>query len=204
MKSVRLLPQGTQSLEDVLSMGKLKNNREGLGYDVLSTNVDDWYFDSGCSKHMIDNSLMFTDLIDCRIGQVTFGDEVKGNVIGKGNIDLLEAPKLKNVRLVEGLSANLIRKQIKTSHKVNDQGSLKHVLELLHLELMGHMQVDSLGGKRYVLTIVDDYSRYTWNVSDDEEVFCSKDLNNRVEKSPTDSFDKVQESPYMNSADISD
>ncbi|KAA0062616.1 gag-pol polyprotein [Cucumis melo var. makuwa] len=108
MKSVRLLPQGTQSLEDVLSMGKLKNNREGLGYDVLSTNVDDWYFDSGCSKHMIGNSLMFTDLIDCRIGQVTFGDEVKGNVIGKGNIDLLEAPKLKNVRLVEGLSANLI------------------------------------------------------------------------------------------------
>lgn len=38
---------------------------------------------------------------------VTFGG-VKGNVIGKGNIGLPNTLKLNNVRLVEGLSANLI------------------------------------------------------------------------------------------------
>ncbi|KAA0035442.1 putative mitochondrial protein [Cucumis melo var. makuwa] len=40
-------------------------------------------------------------------GSVTFGG-VKGNVIGKGNIGLPNTLKLNNVRLVEGLSANLI------------------------------------------------------------------------------------------------
>ncbi|KAA0050149.1 hypothetical protein E5676_scaffold163G001040 [Cucumis melo var. makuwa] len=33
MKLVRLLTPGTQSLEDVLNMGKQRSNREGLGYD---------------------------------------------------------------------------------------------------------------------------------------------------------------------------
>ena len=36
------------------------------------------------------------------------------------------------------------------------------VLELLHMDLMGPMQVESLGGKRYVFVCVDDFSRYTW------------------------------------------
>jgi hypothetical protein len=35
------------------------------------------------------------------------------------------------------------------------------VLELLHVDLMGPMQVESLGGKRYAFVVVDDYSRYT-------------------------------------------
>ena len=35
-------------------------------------------------------------------------------------------------------------------------------LELLHMDLMGPMQVESLGGKRYAFVVVDDYSRYTW------------------------------------------
>ncbi|KAA0068057.1 retrotransposon protein, putative, Ty1-copia subclass [Cucumis melo var. makuwa] len=30
------------------------------------------------------------------------------------------------------------------------------------MDLMGPMQIESLGGKRYVLVVVDDYSRYTW------------------------------------------
>ncbi|KAK2369702.1 secreted RxLR effector protein [Trifolium repens] len=36
------------------------------------------------------------------------------------------------------------------------------VLEVLHMDLMGPMQVESLGGKRYAFMVVDDYSRYTW------------------------------------------
>ena len=30
------------------------------------------------------------------------------------------------------------------------------------MDLMGHMQVKSIGGKRYVLVVVDDFSRCTW------------------------------------------
>nr|GEU83572.1 hypothetical protein [Tanacetum cinerariifolium] len=35
-------------------------------------------------------------------------------------------------------------------------------LYLLHMDLYGPMRVESINGKRYVLVVVDDYSRYTW------------------------------------------
>ncbi|GJU95852.1 retrovirus-related pol polyprotein from transposon TNT 1-94 [Tanacetum coccineum] len=43
-------------------------------------------------------------------------------------------------------------------------------LELLHMDLCGPMRVASINGKRYILVIVDDYSRYTWVY-----FLCSKD-----------------------------
>nr|GEZ82993.1 hypothetical protein [Tanacetum cinerariifolium] len=35
-------------------------------------------------------------------------------------------------------------------------------LHLLHMDLCGPMRIASINGKRYVLVIVDDYSRYSW------------------------------------------
>ena len=35
-------------------------------------------------------------------------------------------------------------------------------LELLHVDLMGPTRTESLGGKGYIMVIVDDFSRYTW------------------------------------------
>nr|GEV60103.1 putative ribonuclease H-like domain-containing protein [Tanacetum cinerariifolium] len=35
-------------------------------------------------------------------------------------------------------------------------------LELLHIDLCGPMQVASINRKKYILVIVDDYSRFTW------------------------------------------
>ncbi|GKF49187.1 retrovirus-related pol polyprotein from transposon TNT 1-94, partial [Tanacetum coccineum] len=40
--------------------------------------------------------------------------------------------------------------------------SSKRWLQLLHMDLCGPMRVESINGKKYVLVIVDDYSRYTW------------------------------------------
>ena len=37
-------------------------------------------------------------------------------------------------------------------------------LELLHIDLMGPARVQSLGGKKYILVVVDDFTRYTWVV----------------------------------------
>ncbi|KAA0034930.1 putative gag-pol polyprotein [Cucumis melo var. makuwa] len=54
------------------------------------------------------------------------------------------------------------------------------VLELLHLDLMGPMQTESFGGKKYALVVVDDYSRFTWIRirSDHGKEFDNEDLNN--------------------------
>ena len=35
-------------------------------------------------------------------------------------------------------------------------------LELLHLDLIGPTRIESLGGKRYIMVVVDDFTRYTW------------------------------------------
>nr|GEY05573.1 retrovirus-related Pol polyprotein from transposon TNT 1-94 [Tanacetum cinerariifolium] len=40
--------------------------------------------------------------------------------------------------------------------------SSKRRLQLLHIDLCSPMRAASINGKRYVLVIVDDYSRYTW------------------------------------------
>ncbi|KAK2449666.1 hypothetical protein QL285_008838 [Trifolium repens] len=48
------------------------------------------------------------------------------------------------------------------SHKKVRHTVTTRNLELLQMDLMGPMQVESLNGKRYVLVCVDDYSRYTW------------------------------------------
>ena len=37
-------------------------------------------------------------------------------------------------------------------------------LELLHIDLIGPTRVQSLGGKKYSLVVVDDFTRYTWIV----------------------------------------
>ncbi|GJZ82919.1 retrovirus-related pol polyprotein from transposon TNT 1-94, partial [Tanacetum coccineum] len=40
--------------------------------------------------------------------------------------------------------------------------STESKLELLHIDLCEPMKVASINGKKYILVIVDDYSRYTW------------------------------------------
>ena len=38
----------------------------------------------------------------------------------------------------------------------------KRVLELIHMDLMGPIQTESIGGRRYIFVLVDDFSRFTW------------------------------------------
>ena len=35
-------------------------------------------------------------------------------------------------------------------------------LELLHVDLMGPTRTESMVGKRYIMVVVDDFSRYSW------------------------------------------
>nr|GEV21265.1 putative ribonuclease H-like domain-containing protein [Tanacetum cinerariifolium] len=47
-------------------------------------------------------------------------------------------------------------------HKSKTAFALNKPLYLFHMDLCGPMRVESRNGKRYVLVVVDDYSRYTW------------------------------------------
>ncbi|GJU42065.1 retrovirus-related pol polyprotein from transposon TNT 1-94 [Tanacetum coccineum] len=52
-----------------------------------------------------------------------------------------------------------ILKQAYASHKAKNVVSMTKCLELLHMDLFGPSAVQSYGGNRYTLVIVDDYSR---------------------------------------------
>jgi transposase InsO family protein len=55
-------------------------------------------------------------------------------------------------------------KQTRASHKKTSGILTSRNLELLHMDHMGPTRTASLGGKRYILVIVDDFSRYSWAI----------------------------------------
>ncbi|GKF43792.1 retrovirus-related pol polyprotein from transposon TNT 1-94, partial [Tanacetum coccineum] len=59
-------------------------------------------------------------------------------------------------------SACALGKISKKPHKPKSEDTNQEKLYLLHMDLCGLMRVASVNGKKYILVIVDDYSRFTW------------------------------------------
>nr|GFA58901.1 retrovirus-related Pol polyprotein from transposon TNT 1-94 [Tanacetum cinerariifolium] len=55
-----------------------------------------------------------------------------------------------------------LKKGKKASHPLKTKNSNKEILSLLHMDLCGPMRTKSINKKRYVLVIVDDYTRFGW------------------------------------------
>ena len=53
-------------------------------------------------------------------------------------------------------------KQTKAKYPGTQTLVTSKLLELLHLDLMGPTRTESLGGRRYIMVVVDDFTRYTW------------------------------------------
>ncbi|GJS76461.1 retrovirus-related pol polyprotein from transposon TNT 1-94 [Tanacetum coccineum] len=53
-------------------------------------------------------------------------------------------------------------KSTKKPHTPKSEDTNQEKLYLLHMDLCGPMRVASVNGKKYILVIVDDYSRFTW------------------------------------------
>ncbi|GJZ18094.1 retrovirus-related pol polyprotein from transposon TNT 1-94 [Tanacetum coccineum] len=82
------------------------------------------------------------------------------NLLSKYDI-VIGLPKLKFVKDHIFSSCELRKEKCKT-FKTKTTPSSKRRLQILHMDLCGPMRVESLNGKKYVLVIVNDYSRYTW------------------------------------------
>jgi hypothetical protein len=53
-------------------------------------------------------------------------------------------------------------KMIVASHSSVNIVMIEHPGQLLYLDTVGPSRIRSMGGKWYILIIVDDYSRYSW------------------------------------------
>ncbi|GKD69612.1 retrovirus-related pol polyprotein from transposon TNT 1-94 [Tanacetum coccineum] len=59
-------------------------------------------------------------------------------------------------------SACTLGKSTEKPHKPKSEDTNQEKLYLLHMDLCRPMRVASVNGKKYILVIVDDYSRFTW------------------------------------------
>ncbi|GKF50014.1 retrovirus-related pol polyprotein from transposon TNT 1-94, partial [Tanacetum coccineum] len=59
-------------------------------------------------------------------------------------------------------SACAMGKSKKKPHNPKSEDTNQEKLYLLHMDLCGPMRVASVNGKKYILVIIDDYSRFTW------------------------------------------
>ncbi|GJS35487.1 putative ribonuclease H-like domain-containing protein [Tanacetum coccineum] len=100
------------------------------------------------------------------------------NLLSKKDI-VIGLPKLKYVK-DQLCSSCEVSKAKRSSFKSKTVPSSKGRLNLLHMDLCGPMRVASINGKKYILVIVDDYSRYTWTLflrSKDETPEVLKDFS---------------------------
>jgi hypothetical protein len=107
------------------------------------------------NKATIDDS----ELWHQRLGHLNFSDMLK--IASKDVVKGL--PKMEKTG--KGICGPCqLGKQTRAAYKKTSGIQTSKNLELLHMDLMGPIRTASLGGKRYILVIVDDFSRYTWAI----------------------------------------
>nr|GFA08845.1 hypothetical protein [Tanacetum cinerariifolium] len=84
------------------------------------------------------------------------------NLLSKKDV-VIGLPKLKYVK-DQLYSSCKLSKAKRSSFKLKVVSSSKGRLNLLYMDLCSPMRVASINGKKYILVIVDDYSRYTWTL----------------------------------------
>ncbi|GJZ30701.1 retrovirus-related pol polyprotein from transposon TNT 1-94 [Tanacetum coccineum] len=91
-------------------------------------------------------------------------------------------------------------KSKKHTHTSKAKNTNLEVLNTLHMDLCGPMQVQTINGKKYILVIVDDYSRCIRTDKDTE--FVNKDLIAYYESVGNFHQKTVPRTPQQNGADV--
>nr|GEZ14705.1 hypothetical protein [Tanacetum cinerariifolium] len=100
-------------------------------------------------------------------------------------------------------SACAMGKGKKKSHKPKSKDTNQEKLYFLHMDLCGPMCVESVNGKKYILVIVDDYSRFTRVPvhriqKDNETEFVNQTLREYYEQDGISHETSVARSPQQN------
>jgi hypothetical protein len=101
-------PDLNSPAENVKVWKKKESDKCGL---VLSTQrqMNPWYIDNGCSKHMTGDKGKFLSLSERKSGNITFGNDAPGKIKGKGMVSLSNGKgKSQDVLIVDGLKNNLL------------------------------------------------------------------------------------------------
>ncbi|KAL5579940.1 hypothetical protein UlMin_012382 [Ulmus minor] len=87
---------------------KNRNHVEKALCVVDSIDKSDWYFDSGCTKHMTGDIRNFYSLDDFGTGTIIYSNGEISNILGIGQVDTTGLPSMNKVCYVDKLTVNLI------------------------------------------------------------------------------------------------
>nr|GEX68140.1 retrovirus-related Pol polyprotein from transposon TNT 1-94 [Tanacetum cinerariifolium] len=120
-----------------------------------------WYLDSGCSKHMTGDRSRLLNFVKKFIRTVRFENDHFGAIMGYGDYVVSESV-ISRVYYVEGLGHNLfsVGQFCDSDLEVAFRKHSCYVRDTNGVDLGGRLQ--TINGKKYILVIVDDYSRFTW------------------------------------------
>nr|GEW31160.1 integrase, catalytic region, zinc finger, CCHC-type, peptidase aspartic, catalytic [Tanacetum cinerariifolium] len=121
-----------------------KHSQEILEYVV---HIVLWYLDSGCLKHMTRDHSRLRNFMKKFIEIVRFENDHFGAIMRKHSCYVHDTDV---VELIKGKSK-------KHTHLPKAENTNLEVLNTLHMDLCG-----TINGKKYILVIVDDYTRFTW------------------------------------------
>ena len=145
--------EGSEIIEKQSKRVMLKSERKGEMYPLNLNPIRGKPAICLLSKAHIDESwlwhrrLSHLNFID--INKLVLGDHVRG-------LPLLNYDK-------EHLCAACeMGKQIRKSYPTCINTKIFEALELLHIDLCGPSAIESFGGSKFILVIVDDFSRFTW------------------------------------------
>nr|GEV68719.1 hypothetical protein [Tanacetum cinerariifolium] len=157
-------------------------------------NIDDkGYWDSGCSRHMTDNILIFLSM-SLMMDDMCYLDKKEERLLASvdehmlwhrrlGHLNFKTMNNLVRNNLVKGLPSKcfendhtcvacLKRKQHKASCKTKLVNSVSKPLHTMHMDLFGPTSISSLNHKWYCLVVTYDFSR-----CDNEGEFKNKEMN---------------------------
>ncbi|GJZ73096.1 retrovirus-related pol polyprotein from transposon TNT 1-94 [Tanacetum coccineum] len=137
-----------------ISSGSIYDGSEVMMVMSVETLLD-WIMELGGSYHMTPRLDLFFVYLECDEGRVLLGDnrECKIRVAGELNASVEEKDSL--VHVWHKILGHISEAGLQVLKKQGLFGKKS-------LDLWGPSQVESLGGKRYFLSIVDDYSRRVW------------------------------------------
>ncbi|GKC38073.1 retrovirus-related pol polyprotein from transposon TNT 1-94, partial [Tanacetum coccineum] len=139
---------------------------EGLGHNLFSngkfcdSNLEVAFCQHTCFIHNLEGVDLLTGSRGNNLYTMSLGDMMASSLISRHGL-VRGLPKLMFEKDYL-CSACAMGKSKKKPHKPKSEDTNQEKLYLLHMDLYGPMRVASVNRKKYILVIVDDYSRFTW------------------------------------------
>lgn len=200
----------------ILSVSAITRRGEKITFDEVGveirSNTEGTLFAQGtlrCGLYRLDMAIVTTarrEVMMLTAQSVDLWHQRLGRVCTQG------IQQMANQGVVDGLSISeasanhqcrgcILGKSFRTAIPKSRSSRATKLLELVHTDVLGPLEVCSVGGSRYVITFIDDYSH--WTVTYTMKLLCFKRYKAMAEKHTSQKLQKLLAHEYMSREEVS-